>query len=188
MKKRIIWLSETKVLIMLVILLIFLLFFRRQDLLSRVSENATVLSFMLAACALGVNFIMYKRRIAFDSLIKLHEIFHIELRKDRDKTVYVNITNDRELDEHIKKIDGDDQSEIKIERSILRVLNFYALMGMMIQNRYLSKDIAVKHFGGAICHKVEDWKAFIENLRKNENYKKMAEHFCYIYKEAKAKK
>ena len=154
-----------------------------------ITSIATSVAVIVAAVALIMNFIMYKRRISFDSLAKLHEIFQIGLRDDRDKVVDVNISNDRELDEHIKKIKvKNDRKEKEIERSILRVLNFYALIGMLSQNRYLSKGIAVKHFGGAICHKVEDWKAFIEYQRKDENYKKMAEHVCYIYKEAKAKR
>jgi len=182
MRKRIGGLGETMALILLVILLILFLFFDPQDLLSAITKNVTALSLLLAVVALFMNYKIYKSRIIFDSLTKLHEIFHIELRDDRDKVVDVNISNDRELDEHIKKIKGKiDEKEKGIERSILRVLNFYALIGMMTQNRYLSKGIAVKHFGGAICHKVEDWKAFIKNLSKNKNYKEMIGHVQYIF-------
>jgi len=146
-----------------------------------ISEIITSVAVIVAAVALCMNYRIYRRRIAFDSLTKLHEIFHIELREDRDRVVDVNIADKRELNKHLKKIRENDENEKKIQRSILMMLNFYALIGMMTQDGHLSKDIVVKHFGGAICHKVEDWKAFIENLSEDENYKKMVDHVQYIF-------
>jgi len=181
MRKRIGGLGETMALILLVILLILFLFFDPQDLLSAITKNVTALSLLLAVVALFMNYKIYKSRIIFESLTKLHEIFHIELRDDRDRVVDVKITDKDKLNKHLKKIDDNDQNEEKIKRSILMVLNFYALIGMMTQNRYLPKRIAVEHFGGAICHKVEDWKAFIKNLSKNKNYKEMIGHVQYIF-------
>ena len=80
-----------------------------------VTSIATSVAVIVAAVALCMNYKIYKSRIGFDSLTKLHEIFHIELREDRDKVVDVNIADKRELNKHLKKIRENDENEKKFK-------------------------------------------------------------------------
>ncbi len=159
-----------------------------KDILTRLSELATALAFIVAAIALALNYGVYRKRVAFDSLIKLCEIFHIELENHRDKVVDVKISDDGLLDEHLGKLRANEVNEISLHRSIIKILNFYSLIGMMTEDRYLSEKIALRYFGSAICYKVEDWKALIRHLGADKNYKEMVEHIDYIYQLANPRK
>lgn len=170
--------------ILVVLSVICVAFVQNVAFFTKISSIATALAFLMAASALWWNYKIYKDRIAFDSLIKLCEIFHVELREDRDKVVKVKIEDDRALNDFLRKIKNGCKDAISIERSILYVLNFYALMGLLAQHGHLAEDILLEYFGSAISHKVRDWKAFIEYLEKDKDYKKMIGHVKYIYKRA----
>ncbi|MCK4789058.1 MAG: hypothetical protein KAV87_35280 [Desulfobacteraceae bacterium] len=141
---------------------------------------ATACAVIVATVALWVNYILNKRRVAFDSLLKLAEVFHIQLKEDRDNVVDLKIKDGGALEAFLTKVQAADEKAIKEKRSINRVLNFYALMGMMIQDKYLCSDIGIKYFGAAICHKAEDWTAYLDHLKKDDNYKGMISEVNYV--------
>ena len=146
----------------------------------RISCIATAIAVIVAAIALIVNHRVNKRRVAFDSLVKLEEMFHVNLKEDRDKVVDVKIEDQPSLKTFLKELEEKDNTQ-EIQRAIMMVLNFFALMGMMIQDKYLSDKMALKYFGAGISHKVGDWKAYIDYLNKDENYKEMIERVNYIH-------
>jgi hypothetical protein len=158
------------------------------DLFKILGSLATFFAFIVAAIALFINYRIYKRRVAFDSLIKLCEIFHIELENHRDLVAEVTIADENSLNEHLKKVKSNDMDTLSIQRSIIKILNFYALIGMMTQDKQISEDIGIKYFGSVICHKVEDWKALIQHLEKDKNYKEMVDHVKYICNRASNRK
>ena len=53
-------------------------------------------------------------------------------------------------------------------------------MGMMIKYKYLPSDVAIKYFGAAICHKAGDWAAYLDHLKKDDNYKGMISEVNYV--------
>ena len=153
------------------------------DWYKRISSVTTAVAVIVAAVALWVNYILNRRRVAFDSLLKLAEVFHIQLKEDRDNVVDLEIKDDGALETFLTKVQAADEKAIKENRSIIRVLNFYALMGMMIQDKYLCGDIVIKYFGAAICHKAGDWTAYLDYLNTNDNYKGMiseVNHVCAL--------
>lgn len=150
------------------------------DWYKRISSIATSVAVILAAIALWVNYILNKRRVAFDSLLKLAEFFHIQLKEDRDNVVDLEIKDDAALEAFFTKVQAADEKAIKENRSVIRVLNFYALMGMMIQDKYLCGDVVKKYFGASICHKAGDWTTYIDYLNTDDNYKKMISEVNYV--------
>ena len=150
------------------------------DWYKRIISAATPVAVIIAAVALGLNYFQNKRRIAFDSLLKLAEFFHIQLKADRDKTVDLKIMNGDALEVFLTKVQAADEKVIKENRSIIRVLNFYALVGMMIKYKYLPSDVVIKYFGAAICHKAGDWTAYLDYLNTDDNYKQMIDEVNYV--------
>jgi len=136
---------------------------------------------VVAIIALSVTYRIFKRRKRFDSLVKMIEHFHFELAEDRDAIVNIKIKTQSELDEYLNKLKNDPEMTA-IHRSIIKVLNFYALTAMMIKNKHLDKEVVGQYFGGAIRHKIEDWKELLDYLEKDENYKGMIAEVRYIYK------
>ena len=108
------------------------------DRFSRISLVLTTIGVIVAAIALWLNFVLNKRRVQFDSLVKLVEIFHMQLREDRDNVVDLKIVDDNSLNEFLTKLKSPDVSTISKNRSLIRVLNYFALMGMMVKDKYLT--------------------------------------------------
>ena len=86
------------------------------------------------------------------------------------------------LETFLTYVELGDENAIKKNRSAIRVLNFYALMGMMIQDKYLHSDMVIKYFGSAICHKAMDWKVYLDYLNTLANYKGMINEVNYVCK------
>lgn len=145
-----------------------------------ITSIATLIAVILAAIALWVNYILNRRRVAFDSLLKLAEFFHIQLKEDRDNVVDLEIKDDSALKAFLAKVQAKDEKAIKESRALIRVLNFYALMAIMIQDKYLRGDVVEKYFGASICHKATDWTSYIDYLNTDENYKEMISQVKYI--------
>ena len=61
------------------------------------------------------------------------------------------------------------------------ILNFYAQIEMMIHDNFLTRENALRYFGGAICHKVGDWKTYVQHLEKDKNYEGMIKLVNNIY-------
>lgn len=139
------------------------------EFLETINLLSTPVGVGVAIAALVVTYWIFKRRKRFDSLVKIIEHFHFELEKERDATVDIIIKTQTELNEYLDKLRQKDPKITAIHRSIIKVLNFYALTAIMIKNKNLKKKLVRQYFGGAICHKINDWKALLDHLETDEN-------------------